>query len=271
MIYKIVALTVLLFSPATAVAWTQNPPLPVSECSAQVPWGMPSVKTGMPVICRHAYVLAHDNTAKIPAWVAYTLTPEHAVGCIPRTNAFAADDSLAKHERAEPDDYAKSGFDIGHIANAADMSFNNQAMQESFLLTNMSPQLPGLNRGIWKVLESNVRAWAWNTKHNFTIYAGNIYTVGRSKTIGDNAVIVPDYLYKIVIDNTTKQVQAFLFPHREGQGTDLAVVSSTVAEIEALSGTVFPVPPGVDKTAKSTAIWTADLKAVADAKKSQCK
>jgi endonuclease G len=271
MIYKIAALMVLLFSPATAVAWTQNPPLPVDQCRVQVPWGMPTVKTGMPVICRHAYVLEHDNTAKIPVWVAYTLTPEHAVGCIPRTNAFAADDSLADNERATPEDYAKSGFDIGHMASAANMAFDNQAMQESFLLSNMSPQLPGLNRGIWKVLESSERAWAWRTKHTFTIYAGNIYTVGRSKTIGKNAVIVPDYLYKIVIDNTTRQVQAFLFPHREGQGTDLAVVLTTIAEIERLSGTVFPVPPNVNKYAKPAAVWPADLKAVADAKKTQCK
>ena len=271
MIYRIAALVVLLFLPATALAWTQKPPLPVAECSAQVPWGMPSVKPSMPVICRHAYILEHDNTAKIPVWVAYTLTPANAIGCIPRTNAFAADDSLADHERAELDDYAKSGFDIGHIANAADMAFDNQAMQESFLLTNMSPQLPGLNRGIWKVLESSERAWAWGTKHTLTIYAGNIYTIGRSKTIGDSAVIVPDYLYKIVIDNTTGQVQAFLFPHREGQGTDLSVVLSTVAEIEKLSGTIFPLPPAADKNAKPAAVWPADLKAVADAKKAQCK
>ena len=151
------------------------------------------------------------------------------------------------------------------------MAFDNQAMQESFLLTNMSPQLPGLNRGIWKVLESSERAWAWSTKHTLTIYAGNIYTIGRSKTIGASAVIVPDYLYKIIIDNTTGQVQAFLFPHREGQGTDLSVVLSTVAEIEKLSGTIFPLPPAADKNAKPAAVWPADLKAVADAKKAQCK
>ena len=85
MIYRIAALVVLLFLPATALAWTQKPPLPVAECSAQVPWGMPSVKPSMPVICRHAYILEHDNTAKIPVWVAYTLTPANAIGCIPRS------------------------------------------------------------------------------------------------------------------------------------------------------------------------------------------
>ena len=268
---KLFAALLLLTLPAAALAWDQKPPQAPAACAAQMPWGEPSTKAGMPVICRHAYILEHDNAARIPLWVAYTLTPEHAVGCIPRTNAFAADASVPKGQRAELEDYAKSGYDIGHLANAADMAFDDQAMQESFLLTNMSPQLPGLNRGIWKVLESYERAWAFNTKHTFTIYDGNIYTVGKSKTIGPDGVVIPDQLFKILIDDNTKEVQAYLFPHKEGQGTDLAPLLTSVAQIEQLTGTVFPVPPGVDKTKRAAAPWGGDLTPVADAKKAQCK
>ena len=127
-----------------------------------------------------------------------------------------------------------------------------------------------MNRGIWKVLESSERAWAYSTKHTYTIYAGNIWSA-TSKTIGANQVVVPDYVYKIVIDDVTGEVQAFLFPHREGQGTDLNVVLSTVARIEQLSGVVFPIPAGTNKDNKPAAVWPADLKAVADAKKAKCK
>ena len=267
---KLLAALLLLLIPTAALAWDQTPPHPVAECAKDAPLGLPSTKPGQSVICRFAYVLNHDPVAKIPSWVAYTLTPDEGVGCIPRTNAFAADASVPKGQRAELDDYAKSGYDIGHIANAADMAFDPTAMQESFLLTNMSPQLPGLNRGIWKVLESSERAWAYRTKHTYTIYAGNIWSA-TSKTIGANQVVVPDYVYKIVIDDVTGEVQAFLFPHREGQGTDLNVVLSTVARIEQLSGVVFPVPAGTNKDNKPAAVWPADLKAVADAKKAKCK
>ena len=257
--------------PATAVAWEQSSPHPIEQCASYTPWGIPSTKVGNTVICRHAYILEYDIIAKIPLWVAYTLTPDYAVGCIPRSNSFAEDDSLPDWQQSELDDYAKSGYDIGHIASAASMAFDQTAMQESFLLTNMSPQLPGLNRGIWKVLEVSERTWAWTTKHTYTIYAGNIYTKGKSKTIGRNSVVVPDYLYKIVVDNNTQQVQAFLFPHTEGQGTDLSVVSTSVTHIEQLSGVSFPLPAGVDKTAKATRVWPADFKVLATAKKSQCK
>lgn len=269
MLSKIIALFLLVI-PATVFARDQLPPRPVEQCAVQIPWGMPSTKVGNAVICRHAYILQYDILAKIPIWVAYTLTPNNAVGCVPRTNAFAEDDSLPDWQQSKLSDYAKSGYDIGHLASAASMAFDQTAMQESFLLSNMSPQLPGLNRGIWKVLETSERTWAWTTKHTFTIYSGNIYTIGKSKTIGQNSVVVPDYLYKILIDNNTQQVQAFLFPHKEGQGTDLSVVSTTVSEIERLSGTTFPVPATVDKNKKSSVVWPVNFKLLATAKKTQC-
>ena len=260
----------LILAPFGAFAWEQKPPRDINTCAKDAPFGLPTIRQGQNVICRAAYVLANDPIAKIPQWVAYTLTPDEAVGCVPRTNAFAADASVPKGQRAELEDYAKSGYDIGHIANAADMAFSEETMQESFLLTNMSPQLPGLNRGIWKVLESSERAWAYNYKHIYTVYAGNIWSAG-SKTIGPNRVVVPDYIYKILIDNQTGEVQAFLFSHREGQGTDLAVVLSTVAQIEQLAGVKFPVPQTHNKASKPATPWPADLKAVADAKKAKCK
>ncbi len=269
MLSKIFAIFLLVI-PTYSFAWDQSPPKPVEQCAALTPWGTPSTRVGNVLICRYAYILEYDVIAKIPRWVVYTLTPEKAVGCIPRSNSFAEDDSLPEWQQSELSDYAKSGYDIGHIANAASMAFNQDAMYESFLLSNMSPQLPGLNRGIWKVLETTERTWAWTTKHTYTIYAGNIYTNGKSKTIGKNSVVVPDYLYKIIINNNTNQAQAFLFPHKEAQGTDLSVVLSSIDNIEKLSGISFPVPATVDKNKTPGAVWPADFKILTSAKKTQC-
>jgi endonuclease G len=250
-----------------AFAADQLPPKLVASCAAQVPYGTPSTIANHPVLCRSAYILEHDPVAKIPNWVAWTLTPDHAIGCVARTNAFATDQSLPNGARSTPADYAHSGYDQGHLANDADMSWDDQVEHESFYMSNMSPQLPSVNRGTWKNLESAGRAWVYSTKHPFTIYAGNVYS-SSSKTIGADKVVVPDYLFKILIDNTTKKSYAFLFPHKDGLDSDFTKYQVTVADIEKTSGITFPVPDA--KNVKNPTI-VADLKTIAADKKKQCK
>jgi len=260
-------LILVLATVGFARAADQLPPKPVASCSVQVPYGTPSTVANHPVICRTAYLLEHDPVAKIPNWVAWTLTPDHAIGCVARTNAFAADQSLPAGARSAPSDYAGSGYDQGHLANDADMSWDNQVEHESFYMSNMSPQLPSVNRGTWKNLESAARAWVYQTKHPHTIYAGNIYSSG-SKTIGADKVVVPDTLFKIVIDDVTKKSYAFMFPHKDGLSSDFTQYQVTVAEVEVASKITFPVPDS--KTVKNPPL-VADLKTIAADKKKQCK
>ena len=94
--------------------------------------------------------------------------------------------------------------------------------------------------------------------------------VGKSKTIG-SGVVVPDFLYKIVIDDSTHQVLAFTFPQVDKQEIDLPRHLVSIATIEAATGISFPVPQGTDKTKPATAVWPVDLKKTADAKKAACK
>lgn len=263
--YKLILAALLFCSPSLAA--DQQAPRPVNSCAAQVPYGVPSTVSDHPVICRSAYLLEHDPLAKIPNWVAWTLTPDHVIGCVVRTNAFSADQSLTDGQKSKPSDYAGSGYDQGHLANDADMSWDERVERESFLMSNMSPQLPSVNRGVWKNLESAERAWVYQTKHAYTIYAGNIYSKG-SKTIGADKVVVPDFLYKILIDDVTKKSYAFLFPHKDGLSSDFTQYQVSVSDIERLSGTVFPVPD--DKRLKNLAP-IPDLKTVAQDKKKQCK
>jgi len=272
MIKRLVLAAAVFLTPLAAFAWDQKPNQPVAACAAQVPYGAPTLtKPNTVVECHTAYILQHDNAAKIPAWVAYTLTPQHAIGCVARSNAFVADAILPKGQRSELNDYAKSGFDQGHLANDAEMSWDQQVEYESFLMSNMSPQYPALNRGIWKLLESYVRAWSYGNNTSYTVYAGDIYTAS-SKTIGDDKVVVPDALYKIVINDTTKEVQAYRFANiTANQGNDLTPMLTTVAALEKETGITFPVPPGTDKNKKAAAPWPVDLKKTADAKKAQCK
>jgi endonuclease G len=260
--YKILLTTLFLATPV--LASDQTPPKPVETCAIQVPYGQPTHKPTNTLICRSAYLLEHNPTTKTPDWVAWTLTPDHAIGCVPRVNAFATDQSI-NGPKAKPEDYAGTGYDQGHLANNADMSWDAAIAKESFLMSNMSPQLPSVNRGTWKNLESAERAWVYSSKHAFTIYAGDI---GGTKTIGASKVVVPDFLFKILIDNTTKKSYAFLFAHKDGLSPDYSPYQVTVADIEKASGYNFPIPDA--KNVKNP-LMAADLKTIAADKKKICK
>ena len=269
---KIFALIPLLAAPFVAHAWDQKPNKPISECLSELPFGVPTVSTPNTTLeCHEGYALQHDNAAKIALWAGWTLKPEETIGCNPREDAFVADAALPKGSRAEPGDYSKTGYDKGHMVPDADLSWSKQTSLESFLMSNMSPQLPNLNRGAWKQLEAQTRAWAWSRQHSLTIYSGNIYKLGVSKTIGENKVVVPDALYKIIIDDVTGEVLAFHFPNVDKLPTDINQRVTTVAEIERLTGIIFPMPTGYDRNSIIFFIWPGGQGEVAEAKKSACK
>jgi len=204
------AVFVLLFS--VSIMAEHPGPRPVTSCNIQVPFGLPQVsnRPNTVTICRNNYVTVNDLNAKIPVFVAYTLTPEHAIGCLPRKNQFATDQSLPQDHRATPTDYAKSGYDIGHMDPDADNAFDDTAMRESFILSNMAPQVPLLNRQGWEKLEDRVREWAVNSQHSLTIYVGPIYS-SYDSTIG-NGVKIPHGFFKVIVDDTTHHVLEFVYP-----------------------------------------------------------
>ena len=89
----------------------------------------------------------------------------------------------------------------------------------------MSPQLPGLNRGIWKLLESATGAWTYSRQHTLIVYAGNIYDVAKDKKIGAGQVVVPDYLYKIVIDKNICPMEVHSFCQHIGGNKNPHIIS----------------------------------------------
>lgn len=262
---KVVSAIVFALISLTASAG-QLDPKPVQYCEQFTPYGSPvdSLKNTTKV-CRTAYYLEHDNQAKIPVWVSYTLEPAHTIGCVKRTNKFAPDFSLNKGERAELNDYRNSGYDKGHIANDADMTWSSVTEKESLILSNMTPQLHSLNAGPWKDLETEVRDWSYNRRHTLLIYAGPIYN-SSDKTIGDNKVVVPYSFYKIVVDTATKETMAFVFPH-SSVDNDLTKYLVSVGEVERLTGVSFPVPSVKNKVAS---LWRMEKSSASAEKKNVC-
>jgi hypothetical protein len=124
---------------------------------------------------REGYVLCQDARLKIPLWVQYELSLNDLDGPAERSDDFRPDTSIPFNARAELSDYRGSGYDRGHMAPAADMNRSRKVMSESFLLSNMSPQIgPGFNRAIWAELEASVRGWV-RQRGPLTIITGPIF------------------------------------------------------------------------------------------------
>jgi endonuclease G len=236
-------IAVLFFIPllASAGELSQTKPLPIDDCKGEAIYGFPtSKKQNTTTICRKAYVLQYDNQAKIPIWTSYVLTPIRATGCFPRTNSFEPDFSLPAEFRSTPKDYAKSGYDTGHMVNDGDMRWDIQAENESFILSNMTPQSKELNRGIWKKLEDSSRGWAIARKHPLQIYAGPIYDQ-QDLTVGRNMVTVPHGFFKVIIDTVTNEVMLYTFT-QDGSKAKLDTFITSLAEVQHQTGLILPMP-----------------------------
>lgn len=252
----------------SALAWDQRAPLPVEQCKVHSPYGFAQTQRPVQPICREAFLVAYDAPVKIPAYVSYTLLPQNALGCWPRTNAFVADQSI--QGGATPQDYAGTGYDKGHAAPDGDLSWSQIVEYESFLMTNMYPQHGSLNRGIWKLLETSVRGWAAQQNQAFTIYVGAFYGAG-DEYIG-KGVIVPHGYYKIVINNSTGAVAGWVFPHTKpygNLGNDLTKFRAPIAQIEQQAGVKFAFPANA-KELQPGQEWPVDFGALTNAKRAKC-
>ena len=183
------------------------------------------------------YSLEYNEKTEQPFWVAYELTREEVLGKVQRKDAFRADPDISTGSAALSD-YKGSGYDRGHLAPAADMKWSKEVMSESFFMSNMSPQAPSFNRGIWKKLEEQVRKWAVDNR-KILIATGPIITQGY-KTIGDNEVAVPAYYYKVIMDITepSKKGIGFILPNAKGE-KELPEYSMTIDEVERITGLDF--------------------------------
>ena len=259
---------VLLVTAGLAQAWEQRAPLPPQACQVHSPYGFAQTARPAQPICREAYLVAYDAPVKIPVYVAYTLLPQNALGCWPRTNAFVADKSVPGGAR--PDDYAGTGYDKGHAAPDGDLSWSEIVEYESFLMTNMYPQHGSLNRGIWKLLETSIRGWAVQTNQSYTIFVGAFYGAG-DPTIGAG-VIVPHGYYKIVINNNTKQIAGWAFPHTKpyvNLGNDLTKFRKPVADIMKEAGVQYKFPQGATEVQPGQE-WPVNYGDLTKAKRAKC-
>ena len=183
--HYISALTAHLFTPSII--------LTINDIGDGIP-----IDTTTQVLKKTGFWLAYNETYEQAEWTAYILTREMVNrNIVSRSDNFRPD-TLVINGSAELFDYRGSGYHRGHLVPAGDMTWAEAAMSESFLLSNISPQVAGFNQGVWKRLENRVRKWAVENDSIYVITGPVLSDV--ETTIGENDVGVPRLYFKIIMD-----------------------------------------------------------------------
>lgn len=213
----------LIYSIITINLFTQSIEIPVND-------GNVSEKS--------FYSLHYNEKFEQANWVAYELTKEEVLGSTKRKDSFKSDPEISSGS-ATLEDYKGSGYDRGHLAPAADMKMSPESMSESFYMSNMSPQHPSFNRGIWSKLEAIARTWAVENESIYVV-TGPVLTKDSYPTIGINNVAVPEYYYKVILDYTGNEFKAigFILPN-EKSTKEIQEYAVTVDYVEQFTGLDF--------------------------------
>ena len=198
---------------------------------------LPKTNAKDKVINHAGYSLLYNESHEQASWVAYELTKDETNKMYDRTNKFIVDRSV-KTGSATDKDYESSGYDRGHLAPASDMGWSEITMAESFYYSNMSPQDPSFNRGIWKKLEELVRTWA--IENNSLYIATGPILSNNLQTIGPNKVSVPNYYYKVILDYSEPSIKGigFILPNISSK-EELQNFAVSIDSVESLTGIDF--------------------------------
>ncbi len=192
------------------------------------------------IIIKHTgFTISYNEDHEQANWVAYVLTKDEASSYYAQRNENFREDEAVPTGSATLDDYRRSGYDRGHLAPAADFRWSTESMEDTFLLSNMSPQDHEFNKGIWNNLEMEVRRYAKRFR-TICVVTGPVLTDGPYKTIGQNRVSVPKYYYKVILDYSEPELKAigFIIPN-EGSERDIYEFACSVDDVEKATGIDF--------------------------------
>lgn len=188
-------------------------------------------------IVKHKYyTLSYNEAFEQAEWVAYELKDIKSRNDFERP--FFIEDEKVKTRSADWRNYKKSGYDKGHLCPAGDMKISKEAYNETFLTSNIAPQKHDFNVGVWNRLEQKVRYWSSKYNDIYVVTGGVLK--GNLKTIGYENVAVPEYFYKVLLDNSngTYKMIGFLVPAVESK-KPLYEFVVPVDRIEQLTGIDF--------------------------------
>ncbi|MDD2729536.1 DNA/RNA non-specific endonuclease [Malikia sp.] len=228
---------------ATLVAGTAGGPALAAgtDCPQHFADGQPpqlvnaKLKPRTQELCFEAFAVLHSGVSRTPVYAAEHLTRKNlqAAKELSRKDSFHAEDRLPERDRAELSDYARSGYDRGHMAPNADMP-TRKAQGESFSLANMVPQIHENNAGVWAGIEAAARQLASDE--------GELYVISGPAFVGQDIqqvgrVLVPTHVWKVLYSPKQQRAGAYLVSNDKTK--DYSVLS--IAELQKLAG-INPLP-----------------------------
>lgn len=213
---------------------------------------LPALQAGETLIPHAGFDLVYNEPHEQASWVSTVLRGSAQQGPqFERTDQFMTD-PLVSTGSATDADYAGSGYDRGHLAPAEDLAWSAESIKQSFYYSNVSPQVPAFNRGVWKRLEELVRFWA-TAYDSVYVVTGPVLSLGLP-AIGRNAVSVPERFYKVVLQYNSNGVRGIGFVLRnEASAATLKGFGVSIDSVESLTGIDFfpALPDNVEETIES--------------------
>lgn len=192
------------------------------------------------VLVRRGYTLSYDIRTKNPIWVAWQLSKDHVNGTVPRYKGPYLDDTEVKGYTPNDMDWERRPryLSHGHMCPAGDNKWDEEAMRQTFYLSNMCPQASGLNSGGWNRLEEKCRDWA-RQYDSVYIACGPVFYSETPETMGRAEIWIPDAFYKVILRlGSNPEALGFLYANNE-EPHHMQECVRTVDEIEALTGLDF--------------------------------
>lgn len=169
------------------------------------------------------YIVGYSYLFRQPRWAMEVIDPDNRRVEVDRNDSFRTDLRVPEKFRADLEDYQGSDHDRGHLIASADRRANLMKNCETFLLTNMTPQKPAFNRGVWRRLEEAVRDLA-NLYVEVYVICGPLFDVGKEITIiganlkrkKDVIIPVPHSYFKSILAEDAKgrlKLWSFVLPN----------------------------------------------------------
>ncbi|MBV9932498.1 MAG: DNA/RNA non-specific endonuclease [Alphaproteobacteria bacterium] len=228
-------------------------PAPNTACPQFYVGGQAPVTVGPPArsdgrtLCHSFYVISYSTTLRDPLWTSYRLTGTMAKGgdAIGRYQGqFRPEPGLAKDEEGAHRDYVSPPYDRGHLTPAND-AVDMTTQRDTFMITNVVPQVSELNRGLWRFLEASVHQLAEDEGEVYIVtgarYPANPPLMHKAGQPG--RIAVPDATFKAIYVPSRNIALGFLATN---EVTTVCTVMS-IAEFTRETGVnPFPtLPPAV--------------------------
>lgn len=207
------------------------------------------------LLVKPQFTLSFNRGRGIANWVSWHLDQTWR-GDAPRSKTFRPDPDLpAGYSTVRSADYERTGFDRGHLCPSEDRDNTSEANAATFVLSNVVPQAPNLNRGVWKAVEDYARKQL-DTGNEVYIMAGVTGTggsgeQGEASSLANGKITVPAYCWKVLLilpngDNDLQRINAdtravaVLMPNQQSaSGQSWTNYRLTVGELEQRTGLRF--------------------------------